>query len=230
MARDIIMKTGGMKHLFVDPTRVGIELLYAAMVVILCLLIYLKTKEMYNLTKHKGVNYFRNAFLFFGLAYLFRFVFTLIKLTRVTFDVDLPRLFIQPLSLVLVGYLSTIAIFYLTASTIWKHIKGNKYNILLHLIALLIAILVFVTRSPDILLLTQVILLLFTLVMGYLKFRRSKKLSQLSIIYFLLFIFWVINLRLDPRHFFPFEFQAATYIVSVGIFMIIYNKVNKWTK
>ncbi|MCK5698593.1 MAG: hypothetical protein KAH93_02010, partial [Candidatus Aenigmarchaeota archaeon] len=54
---------------FIDPIGFGIELAYTFIVVVLCFLVYYKTREIYDLTGYKGIKYFRRAFLFFGLAY-----------------------------------------------------------------------------------------------------------------------------------------------------------------
>ncbi|KAF5428393.1 hypothetical protein C5S42_03390, partial [Candidatus Methanomarinus sp.] len=87
----------------IDSTRLAVELGYTLIIVFICLLIYLKTKEIYDLTNHKGIYYFRNTFLFFGLAYLFRFIFMSFLLTKITFDVYHPFGLFMIFSLVLSG-------------------------------------------------------------------------------------------------------------------------------
>ena len=63
---------------FFNPIRLIPELIYTTIIVIFCYLIYHKTKEIYNLTKYKGIHYFRNTFLFFALAYASRFILHLL--------------------------------------------------------------------------------------------------------------------------------------------------------
>ncbi len=58
----------------IDPTMLAVELGYTLIVVFICFIIYFKTREIYDLTKYEGIEYFRNTFLFFGLAYIFRFL------------------------------------------------------------------------------------------------------------------------------------------------------------
>ena len=102
---------------FFDPVMFGIELGFTVIAVIFCFLIYFKTKEIYELTKYKGIRYFRGAFLFFGLSYVMRFLFSLVLLSRIAFDFFLPRHLIMPLFILPLGYLSTVGIFYLIFPT-----------------------------------------------------------------------------------------------------------------
>ena len=59
---------------------VDIEILYSIAIAGLCLGTYFKTREIYNLSKHEGLYHFRNIFLYFSLAYLFRLLFIFLLL------------------------------------------------------------------------------------------------------------------------------------------------------
>jgi len=48
------------------------EVIYSFVIIACSLMIYFGTKELYELSNHKGIKYFRQAFLFFALAYFFR--------------------------------------------------------------------------------------------------------------------------------------------------------------
>ena len=71
---------------FFDPTRFAVEIIYTLLIVVLCFLVYFRTKNIFDLTKHRGIQYFRNAFLFFGLAYSARLLIHLIMIGRIAFD------------------------------------------------------------------------------------------------------------------------------------------------
>ena len=51
----------------------GAELIYSFVIILCSLLIYFETKELYELSSHKGIKYFRRSFLFFGIAYFVRY-------------------------------------------------------------------------------------------------------------------------------------------------------------
>jgi len=217
----------------IDPTKLAAELGYTLIVVFLCFMIYFKTREIYDLTKHEGINYFRIAFLFFALAYIFRFLHIFSILERITFDTDLLmdifRIF--PFFLVFNGYFSTLAILSLTYSIIWEKLHIKHTLLLFNAIAILISGIAFISRSPFLLILAQAVLLIFTIIMACYFYIRSRKFSQLFILYVLFLLFWVVNLfALGPRRFIPFEIQTAFQIISVAVIGIIYYKVSRWTK
>lgn len=211
-----------------NPIWLITELGYTLFVIFFCFLIYYKTKEIYSLTKHKGVYYFRNTFLFFGLAYLFRFLFHMIRMSSAWLDLYLPRGVMGPLSMLFTGYLSTMAILCLIYSTIWKRISGKEFLIMANIIAIVIA--VAAAYSPGVFMITQIMLLITAIVLSC--FLRTKKgFPKITILYFLLFLFWILSLILFvPRMIIPFELRLIIEIISIALFAALYYKVAKWTK
>lgn len=216
---------------FMDPNFVIVELIFSVIIIVLALLIYFKTREMYALTKHKGIGYFRNAFLFFALAYIFRYLFHFFQMGRLFFHTMISRQFIAPLPLILTGYLSTMAIFFLVLSTLWRKTKDKPILYIAQAFAIIITVLVAVFRTPEILTIAQLVLLIFAIIMSHFSYQKSKKHSQLFIIYILLFIIWVFNISvLGPIRFLPFGLRILSPLISIILFGIIYFKVIKWTK
>jgi hypothetical protein len=196
-------------------------------------MIYFKTREIYDLTKYEGIKYFRITFLFFALAYIFRFLHIFSILERITFDTDvLIHIFrIFPFSLVLNGYFSTLAILSLTYSIIWKKLHITHVLLLFNVIAILISGIAFISRSPFLLILAQAVLLIFTIIMACYFYIRTKKISPLFVLYILFILFWVVNqFALGPPRLIPFEIQTAFQIISIAVIGIIYYKVAKWTE
>jgi len=213
----------------IDSTRLAVELGYTLIIVFICLLIYLKTKEIYDLTNHKGIYYFRNTFLFFGLAYLFRFIFMSFLLTKITFDVYHPFGLFMIFSLVLSGYCSTMAILSLTYSTIRKKLPLKNFTLTSNVIAIFISVVALVSRLPFFLMLSQAVLLIFTV--SYLLYNKSWKISQLFILYFMLFLFWILDLfALGSMKHLQFEITIVLQILSIAVIGIIYYKVVKWIR
>ena len=200
-------------------------------VVFLCFMIFFKTREIYDLTKHKGIKYFRITFLFFGLAYLFRFLFILSILIKITFDIYSSIYIFKMVTMVFVGYFSTMAILSLTYSTIWKKLQIKHTLLLFNVIAVLISCIALISRSHSLLILSQAVLLSFTIIMATRMHSKSRKVSQVFILYILFFLFWIVNLIIvGPKRFLPIGIQIALLIVSIAVIGIIYHKVTKWTK
>ncbi|GFO97988.1 hypothetical protein ig2599ANME_2199 [groundwater metagenome] len=215
----------------IDPTRLVVELSYTLIVVFLCFTIYFRTREIYELTKYEGIKYFRITFLFFGLAFLFRFISVFVMVMGMTFDIEISRYLFRIFPLVFNGYFSTMAILSLTYSMIWKELQIKHMLIVSNAIAIIISGIAFFSRSHVILIEAQAVLLIFTVIMALYVYSRSKKISQLFILYVLFFLFWIVNLlTLGPRRFIPFEIQTLFQIISIIVIGIIYHKVARWTK
>jgi hypothetical protein len=215
----------------IDPTRMLVELSYTLIVVFICFSIYYKTREIYGLTKYEGIKYFRITFIFFGLAFLFRFISVSVMLMGVTFDIEISRYLFRIFPLVFNGYFSTMAILSLTYSMVWKELQIKHMLIVSNVIAIIISGIAFFSRSSYLLIEAQAVLLIFTVIMALFAYSRSKKISQIFILYVLFFLFWIVNLlALGPRRFIPFEIQTAFQIISIAVIGIIYVKVTRWTK
>ncbi|MFH1408671.1 MAG: hypothetical protein ABIH34_02080 [Nanoarchaeota archaeon] len=217
------------RRIILDPATISIELAFSLIVILLCALIFFKTKEMYSLTHHKGIQYFRLSFVFFGLAYFFRFHYLLHPLTRYYFDIYISHQLLMPLALVLTSYVSSMAIIYLTMSLFWKKLEGKILVHFIHMFALLISIVILITGSSEVLTYIQLILLLATIYVGF-TMRKRKHFSKLFIIYLLLSVIWALNLIvLGPSFLLRLEWKLAIYLLTVGIFSFITYKVIKWT-
>lgn len=207
----------------------GYELIYSIIILFLCILIYFKTKEVYDLTKHKGVKFFRYSFLFFGLAYASRPLIysTIISTTSGNLMKQLRN--ILPLSNLIVAYFSTMAILYLTYSLVWKKYDTEHFLTIANITALIVGAIAFMFKSPFIVSIIQFLLLLITVIIS-IKNHQKKK-THTRTLYLLIAISWILNMFvLSPKNIIPKEFQTILQIVSIGLFIIIYYKVAKLIK
>ncbi|MFH1915705.1 MAG: hypothetical protein ABIJ21_00425 [Nanoarchaeota archaeon] len=211
-----------------SPFTFTTELVFTIIAVIFCALIYFKTKDIYDLTKYKGIKYFRNAFLYFGLSYIIRFLFSLFMLSMIAFDVFIPRYRIMPFFILILGYFSTAGILYLVFSSLWKKIKAPLIAIFIHGTAIILSLASFFTRSHIILIYLQTALLVFAVVLSILT-HKAKRISGVRILYFLIFALWLINLWiLDRGRVFSFEIKISFQFISLVVFFTIYHKITKW--
>jgi len=205
------------------------ELIYAFLIIIVSLMIYFATKELYDLTKHKGIQYFRLAFLFFAVAFFFR---SFIKIF--VFFLEIPKeygLLINQLlgtgTVFLFMYFSALAIFYLVYSVKYK--KWNNKNltiIIFQLLAIIIGVIVIISKNPyvilaiNLLFLTSILFVIFTT-----HSQRKNKHKSLYVIYILLFVFWILNIfNILIPNFLQF-YHLLIYLASISIFLSILYKV-----
>ena len=207
-----------------------VELVYTSIIVILCFLVYFKTKELYALTKHKGIKYFRTAFLLFGLAYASRLLTYLIMMGHIVLDYMMPRPWLMGLSMMVMSYLSTMAMVYLIYSTIWKRFRSLGFLLIANSVAVSLFAISFFTRSLELITFVQFLLLIATVIISTILHRKDKMLSNTRVLYILVSLFWLLSLFIaGPMRFRFFELEFILRIVSIAIFAIIYHRVSKWT-
>lgn len=208
---------------------IGMELIYSFVIIACSLMIYFSTKEVYELSSHKGIKYFRFAFLFFAMAFLFRFFIRLLFMFfNITNMFKFSHMIVGSFTLFLFLFASSMAIFYLLYSLIWKKWNLNSNGIYaFYFLAFIISIISISTKNIIILLSLQFILFSFVAILSYFshKIPKKKKNPQLHLIYLLLFAFWVFNILdiLVPN--FLALFQIFIYLISLGIFLFITYKV-----
>ena len=214
------------------PPQIGFELLYSFVIIACSLIVYRATKEMYELSSYKGIKFFRQSFLFFAIAYFFRYFIQFILLSlNLNNIMDFSPFFIGWISLFVFLYSSSMAIFSLLHSIMWKKWGDSRLtSLLLNFAAVVIAFVGLSFRGIGAYLLLNLLTLVFVLFVLFIAYKDSKKKKKeksLFIIYLLLFIFWILNVIdvLIPT--FLQLFQLIIYLISISLFMTILYKVLK---
>jgi len=209
-----------------------IELIYSIIVMFSCLVIYFKTREIYNLSSYKSIKYFRMTFLFFAISYFLRFFSRVIMLVLalsgpVFFPRELPSL--TTLLLVYTGLMTTFYLFYSISMKRLGKILPETTDYL-HVLAIFISSTVIFLNLAIIYVGISVLLLSIMLFLGYSDYvnsKRKKSLSPFSIVYFLLILFLMLNIFdvLIPGFF--MGIRTMIYIASLFLFLLILYKVLK---
>jgi len=208
-----------------QPYLLQTELLYPLIIIFICLFIFFKTKPLYQLSAHKGIYFFRQTFLFFALAYMFRFLPTFFRLAdfqiihfRIGFAVGL----------YIFGFASSMALFSIMRSIIWKDISSSflTKSYAYYILALLLPFSIFFF-SLRFFLYTQFILLVLILVLSYMYHQTSGKRKKISMYYtyLLLAIMWLLNVAAITLPPFASELKIILYFTSLILFMIILYRV-----
>lgn len=202
----------------------NLEMIYSFIIIVCSLMVYFGTKELYKLSDYKGLKYFRQAFLFFAVAFFFR---SFARFLLIFLGMNL-RSFNNFGVWVLFAfmYASTMAIFYLAYSVMWKKWNHEDKIFVLHIIAIIISIISISIGIAEVLLGVQILLFIFVVIASYFSRKKSdKKKHSLYWIYILLFAFWILNIidLLIPD--FLQTFQLIIYFFSTGIFLLILYKV-----
>lgn len=219
----------------ITPINFWVGLISSLIIIISCGIIYFKTRDLYKLTSYKGIKYFNNAFLFFGISIfsglIVRIIVAFLKTNTLLYSSNFGPPFISFWILISV-YAGLMAGSYLIYSLIWKKISNpEKFEWMTPLILSTIAVLLMFILKIFVL---PVIILLFlvAVILAY-KFRnsRSKKgISQLYLIYTLLFASWVTSVISHIFIMLSTAISVFLQFISVCLFLIILYKVIKDTK
>jgi len=210
----------------------GTELIYSFVIMLCSLMVFFGTKQIYELSSHKGIKYFRLAFLFFAIAYFARYF---IKFFLMAFGIgslrELSYLFFDPtgkLTTFVFMYLSSISVFYLLYSVMWKKWGNNKKIYLVHIAAILISLISIMSSDGYYLLFVNLFLFIIVSLTFYFARKNSKKKKHtFYAVYMLLVFFWILNILdiLIPSFF--QGFQIIVYLFSISIFLTILYRVIK---
>ena len=213
----------------------GAELFYSFVIIVCSLMIYFGTKELYELSSYKGIKYFRQTFLFFAIAYFFRsFIKFIIMYSGVKGIIEFsPNVFgaAGMLTQLIFVYFSSMAIFYLLYSVMYKKWENNNPKIyLFHILALILSVASIISRNQAVYFSINLLLLIIVISVVYISYKNSKdkkKQHNLYWIYLLLSAFWILNIidTLIPKFF--EGFQLFIYLASTAIFLLILYKVLK---
>lgn len=208
-----------------DQTGFMIELVYFLCLFLLPIAIYVRTRKIYAFSQHEGIKYFRNAFVFFSLIYLFRFVVLALPSAGAWLDAG-TMTSVEALSMFLVIYFSLLSIFYLAASFAWKDLRFISDSAL-HLTSLFLASVIYFIKLPVMLLVFGLIIIIFLALKAYFnyKYKNRKIFTRLYGIYALLLVFWLFDLVPYTQQLLGYPVKIVGYILSVIVFIYINYKI-----
>ena len=111
---------------------------YSMFIAFVCLIIVVKTDRLFRISSHQGIRYFRNAFFFYGLGFILRYL-----LGTTTINPTIMKIVFE--------FFLIMAGFFLIYSLLWKKLDNEKsdlsslFNLRIFLFYSLTIIIVFAT-------------------------------------------------------------------------------------
>ncbi|MFH0798196.1 MAG: hypothetical protein V1906_02170 [Candidatus Woesearchaeota archaeon] len=205
-----------------------IEILFSIIIVASCLIIFFRTKELYELTLHKGIKYFRFAFLFFAFGFIMKLLFPVIKV----FDYE-PFAFRGYFGFIMM-FTGTMALLCLLYSVIWKRIKSEKNDFyFLITLSLAFSIMTSLARIRFYVMLFQILVLLSIIIISYSNFRKEDRKSlhaSLYVLYGMISVAWLANTAANFMSRISITTSITLNIISGALFIIALYKVIKKTR
>lgn len=212
-----------------------LKVTYALIICFICAAIVLKTDRMFKLSDYQGLRYFRNAFFFYGLAFIVRFILggipTLIEGQIYFFNI---KFFFE--------FFIVTAGFFLLYSLVWKHVEREKsyhsfLNIrsgILYAISFSIVFLNFILNTSLFMYLSQIALFITAGFISYQKWKRDGEKHVFLKYYFIIMILgliaWILNMALDYFLNWNKILQMGVYVLNVFFFFFFLYAITKITK
>jgi hypothetical protein len=202
--------------------KLALELVYALAICLICAVIVIKTDKFFRLSMHNGIRYFRNAFFFYGIAFIARYIF------GVLYDLDFNFLYIAK---IIFEYFLIMAGFFLLYSLIWRKLESSKeeyfsslFNAkiaVFHAMALIIAVMDSLWTTYDFMFFSQIIIFFYVSVISYINYKNDKKGHKFPKFYFVAMLislsFWILNFLAEAY----FEWNH-NILIDIGIINIIF--------
>jgi len=199
------------------------RLLYTFIIGLVCVIIVLKTNKLFKLSFHQGIRYFRNAFLFYGLAFIMRYflgafyVFDGGQVQSVVMN------FVFEFFLIMAG-------FFLLSSLLWRKFeskdKSSLFNSKILLFYCLTLVIVFLDRlwgTYLFMFISQIILFSYAAIISYVKSKDKKVGSFLRLyltVILLNLIAWIINFVVATFFNWHRGGVVGIYLLNIIIFLL----------
>lgn len=199
-----------------------LEVLYALAVSSICAVIVIKTDKFFRLSLHQGIRYFRNAFFFYGIAFIVRYVFGILS------DLEFESVYIVQ---GIFEYFLIMAGFFLLYSLVWRRFEAenekyftslfNSKIAVFHLMAVVIAILDNAWQTYYFMFASQMLIFFYASIIAFINLRRNRNRHNFQRFYFLAMflglVTWTLNL-LAPLYF----HWSSGLLIDVGVINVVF--------
>lgn len=174
-----------------------IKIIYAIIILFICVNITFKSHKILKLSEYQGIRYFRNAFFFFGIAFIFRYFFGSNLFSFQHYSSIISILF---------SFFFIMAGFSLVYSLLWKKIDSSKpplhslFNpkiFIFYFMALILVLLDYFWGGLYFLFGSQILIFLFAFAISLHNYsnngKNAKFLKFYALAMFLSLIAWILN-------------------------------------
>ncbi len=173
-----------------------LEIFYALLISSVCLIIFAKADRFFRLSSHQGIRYFRNAFFFYSIAFLVRYLY------GVSADFSLAY---SEIARIAFEYFLIMAGFFLLYSLVWKKFEYSEKNssmfggriLVFHAIALILAIGDNLWQSYYFMFSSQIIVFISASLISYSNYRKNGEKHKFLNSYFIAMLLgltaWILN-------------------------------------
>lgn len=214
-----------------------LKIFYALVIGLICVIIVVKTDRLFRLSFHQGIRYFRNAFFFYGLAFITRYFLGANYLCNLSSDYS-------HLINIVFEYFLIMAGFFLLYSLLWKKIEvsGKDYSsslfnsriFLFYFMTFVIVILDYLWGTRSFMFFSQVVLFAFASVISYNNYKKNGKQHRFLKFYFIAMVLsllaWLSNAVAELYLKWNQGVLIGVYALNIIIFFLFLYGVIKVTR
>ena len=223
---------------FIIENKELFKIFYALIIGVICITIVIKTDRLFRLSLHQGIRYFRNAFFFYGLAFIIRYFGGAPKIYNyISVDYSL-------LIKIIFEYFLVMAGFFLLYSLLWKKIEGsggdsfsslfNARILIFYIMAAVIVFLDYIWGVYHFMFFSQMILFICASIISWENYKKNGKQHKFLKFYFIAmvlnFIAWSLNALAALYLNWNQKILINIYILNIIIFLLFLYGIIKVTK
>ncbi|MBT96688.1 hypothetical protein CMI49_01150 [Candidatus Pacearchaeota archaeon] len=211
-----------------------LKIFYGLIIALICFVIVLKTNKLFRLSLHKGIRYFRNAFFFYGIAFIIRYLFG-------AFFLDNPNYYF--VINILFEYFLVMGGFFLLYSLLWKRFESSKTNynsslfntkiFLFYFMSFIIVFLDYIWQTYYFMFSSQIIIFVLASVISYINYKKNGRQHKFLKLYFIAMILslitWVLNFLVASFLDWNKGVLTNVYLINIVIFLLFLYGVIKVT-
>jgi hypothetical protein len=213
---------------FITQNKEIFRIIYSFLITLTCVIIVTKTNKLFALSHHQGIRYFRNAFFFYGIAFVLRYL-----LPKPFSFFDLGIIF---------EFFMVMAGFFILYSLIWKKIEGNEKSrsslmnlkiFIFYIFAFIISILDFLWNSYNFIFASQIFVFTIASIISYNNSKNKKNASFLKLYFMVMMLSlfaWTLNFIFASFLNWKLQWLAHVYILNIIVFLVFLYGVIKTTK
>lgn len=213
-----------------------IKIFYGLVIAIICTIIVIKTDKLFRISNHQGIRYFRNAFFFYGIFFLIRYLIIQPPLSEMFLLNSTSYKFLVEFFVIMAG-------FFLLYSLIWKQFEYddpypssllNKNLMIFYAMTVIIFFIDYVWNAYYFLFFSQVILFISASIISYINYAKKGEKRMFLKFYFIAMILsltaWLLNSISALYLEWNIMAVIAIYIINVIIFLLFLYGVVYVTK
>jgi len=213
-----------------------LKIMYSLVITLICIVIVFRADKLFRLSTHQGIRYFRNAFFFYGLGFVLRYMLGLLISLEVLDSIYLP------FTNLVFEFFLIMAGFFLLYSLIWRKLDiteatsslfNSKISIF-YLMSLIIVISDYMWNIFFFMFISQILLFLIASMIALANYVRKGKQHKFLKFYLAAMVLslaaWVLNFFAALSLAWNPAILMSVYILNVVIFLLFLYGVVKVTK